>query len=552
MSILEKYNRQRKNISDRLQQKVIDLASDQDGAVDKLDSVYQTIRDAYVSGRFLVPKGLPSRPTTWEDGLEALKDAISYFAKVSNFLRTKFNPVINAVLSLASGNRDIDTALDEVQAHNSDPSTLLMVDNARELINMIRGAHFDLESVMEADTLNDPKDLTTSLNANAIKAQLDRAIEAVENIAPYNKIAPNGEIYSDSQTPWVIDLTAEEVQVTSYASATPTGDTALVVPSHAGGSSYYTALSLSDVSAAGYTVFPPKSAAYKWSLVATARALLFNDNGTGAQGDVLAAGNPFASFYAWTAATVAGAAITENTATINNGTALSTTGDETVQVEAELAVELGSSSVTNVSNIVHYDFAFGGVTTAGAAGMALVANSLSFSNVRLIGYPISARMDYSIVTYRDENGVFSINKDDTFIDYFGKLALAPQDDPNFSVPAIMARRLSGKSHQVGAVISVLKKYSEMQHKAGDRIGDKYNRLGCVNGIDDMIGVITYLDRTLPPFGNSLAASITDAEEITFLFSTLITDMKLVRDNYLSDKTFKKYWPNMYHFPQVRM
>jgi hypothetical protein len=543
MSFLERYTRHLEKIRDRLDEKSSELAIDVEGAANKLEGVYQAGRDAYVAGRLLVPKGIPRRPTTWDDGMEFIKDASGYFQKVLNFIRTKVNPVINSVLLLASGNRDIDTALDEVQSKNNDPTTLLLVDRAREIVDLIRRSGYEAEAIQQVDEFNDPHDLITDINAKSIQSQLDRVIEAVENIAPYNKIAPLGSVYSDSLVPWIMDLTAEEISMNVYEQSIPTYDTGLVPPSHAGGAAYWTAFSLSDDSAAGLVNFPPKESAYKWTLVATVSAHVINDNGTGVQGDVLAAGTDFASFYAWTSATLGGAPITSNTAVMRNATALTVDGDEQFNLQAELAVELTSSAVANVSNIVHFDLAFGGVTTEGVAGLAYTASTtiptFTVSNVRLVGYPKTTKVDYSLITYRDENGVFSINKDDSFITYFGKLALETQEDPNYSVHSIMIRRLAGRSHQVGQAVSVLKRYSELYHTLGDRIDDKYNRLGCVNGIDDMVGIITYLDRTLPPFGNSLAQSVTEPDDITYLFATFIVDLKMVREYMLSDKNIQK-------------
>jgi hypothetical protein len=82
----------------------------------------------YAAGGVLVSKKLPPAPTSFEEGLEMARDAFRYSGTVDNYIRTKVKPVINGTLMLASGNREFDSAAEEVLANNDDSDVQAMVE----------------------------------------------------------------------------------------------------------------------------------------------------------------------------------------------------------------------------------------------------------------------------------------------------------------------------------------------------------------------------------------------------------------------------------------
>jgi hypothetical protein len=362
--------------------------------------------------------------------------------------------------------------------------------------------------------------------------QLKEALAFAMLMAPGAKIAPNDSAYVDSNVPWFLDMAADNVGIKSAKLGTITGDLGVAALSHGTGK-YSVAFQMSDLDTTGYTTFPPKDSVYKWKVVVTYHTRVFNDNGTGAQGDVSAADRDFASVKIWTAETLGGTEVLSNVQVTSLGSALTTTGDEYITVAGEIGVEINSSAASSsAAQWVHVDWCFGNVTTAGAVGCT--AANFDVSNVRVIGVPDVNEVDYAQITYRDSEGIKAIKRSDTYMDYLGKLTINPNDDPNFSVPAMFMRRFGSQSQLIGQMVSAIKNYSNLYHDAGNRIDDKYNRLGCTSGIEDMVGTLHLFDSSHAPFGDTLSTSVTDVEDQTYLFATFVMDLKLFLDNVERD------------------
>jgi hypothetical protein len=311
---------------------------------------------------------------------------------------------------------------------------------------------------------------------------------------------------------------------------------------------------LKDLDTTGYNSMPAKPDLYDWKVVMTIRAGMFNDNGTGTQGDIIAAGTMGTDagwrvwFRAASAETVGGTITASSEVEVRNLDALSAAGDETVYVMAELACPVKPLSTdASSSEYIHVDWAAGGVTTDGVAGLSLPIANFDISNVRLIGYPKERLANYTDVTYRDATGVHAISKDDEFIDYFGKLAIQYNDDPNFSVDALFRDKIGNSGHVLGAMVETLKSYSALKHKGSDTIDQKYIDLNVAGGISDLIGVRKYLDRTVAPFGEALASFVSDKDDITYLFATLHEDLLILAEGLEHDKDLAKQAVKMMPF-----
>jgi hypothetical protein len=499
--------------------------------------LYKSVRSMYAAGGVLVSKKLPPAPTSFEEGLEMARDAFRYSGTVDNYIRTKVKPVINGTLMLASGNREFDSAAEEVLANNDDSDVQAMVEKAQFFADKIRSISLDAELAEAWESVDDPHDLVTEFNALAVDEALANALSAARLSAPGMRISPNDKVYIDTSVPWIIDMSAANVGIKVAKDGTVTGDLGTAVLSHTAGR-YSTAFQMSDLDTDGYIEFPPKNTNYKWVLSATAHLVLFNDNGTGAQGDVSAAARDLASIRMWTAETLGGTAVRSNALVSTAGDALTNSGDEVYQVAHEISVEIEPSSASSVAaQWVHVDYSFGNVTTAGVAGLSVT--SFSVSNVRLTGYLDGKEVDYSDITYRDASAIRAIGRSDSYFDYLGKLVMNPQDDPNLSVPALYAKRFSDHSTLIGGLVSAMKNYSATYHPVGSRIDDKYIRLGCVNGIEDMVGTVSLFSRTAAPYGETLSTSVTDRDEMSLLMATFVHDIRIFAENVHTDARIQK-------------
>jgi hypothetical protein len=203
-------------------------------------------------------------------------------------------------------------------------------------------------------------------------------------------------------------------------------------------------------------------------------------------------------------------------------------------ISAEVPAVLRSTTVPgSASRYIHVDYDLFGF--GGAVGTA----ALDILNVKIIGYPIEREATYTDVTYRDSTGIRSIAKDDQFIDYYGKLTINANDDPNFSVEALYRDRVGASGQLFGSLIQALKMYSDKYHEGTDSIDNKYIEKDVVNGITDMIGIRRYLDSTTAPFGQTLATFVSNKDDITFLFATLNEDMRILEEGILHDAAIAK-------------
>jgi hypothetical protein len=536
MSFFNRYVANLKSINKEIQAVTDRFVSDPEGTRENLEELIRVGRAAYIAGRTLKFKRIPHRPTSFEQGMEWIKDAADYLTALEKFVRKDVIPVVDQVLLLASGNRDIITALNEVEDNATDPSTLTMVERARGYVMSIQELGLDREEFEDLKILNEPYEAVSNMNMASIESVLSEGVRSLEVLGPYNKLAPNGKSYVMSQTPWILYHNSEGWRNESVVQSTPTGDVGAGALAHTA-TSYRNACRFVEEDTTGYLAVPPKSSNYKWFAVASVYTRLFNDKGTGVQGDLAASGKDLVSVRAWTGLTPGGATISAALEAIRINSGLTVDGDEIIESSVEIAVEIKPTATVGTSEYVHYDVVFGNVDTAGVVGLTLQA--FEVNNVRLIGYPKEREVDFSDITYRNADGVFAIKKDDRFIDYFGKIADEPTDDPNYSVEALYRERLGNGATILGQMIQVLKIYSETYHKSGDRVDDKYNRLGCTNGITDMLAVQRWLERTSAPFGETLPASTTDKDEITLLFSTLLQDLKYLRDHARLDKNVLK-------------
>jgi hypothetical protein len=294
---------------------------------------------------------------------------------------------------------------------------------------------------------------------------------------------------------------------------------------------YFAAFSISDADTTGYINFPPKAGAYKWYLGATVKIRITND---GTNGDVIAAGSQVGSVWMYTSSTLGGAAVESTEIKLYSASGLTATGGQVVELHAALQVPITESSVTGTSLIAHINYAVGNMSTAGSTGVTIAAQEIH--DLQIIGYPSTPVVSYTNVTYEDSAGVVrQISKDDRFIDYYGKLSKNYDADPNLSVRGIMVRRISSRMHCLSQLVNTLIAYSSKHHKGGDTLDAKYIRLGCPNGIVDMLKVMNWLDNDSPPFAASVTGTVTNPDDISYLIVTFIEDLKLVLDSVDSDQ-----------------
>jgi hypothetical protein len=544
MAFLNRYKDTLNTLKSGLLQRINLFAQDPQGYVDNAQELYRLARSAYRAGSVIYNKPLPARPTSYNTGIQFAKDTLSYMSAVQEVTRTKVEPAINSMLMLASGNRDFDSAALEVGKAFDDATTLAIVDEAVSWADKIRSIFDDEELTISMASFTDAAvSLVTNINRDAIVAQLDAALEAVRVSAPGSKIAPGGKVYIDAAIPWVLTTSSQNIGGVAGTVGTPTGDLGTGALAHTA-AKWISAFQFKDRDSSGYHACPPANGAYDWNAVITFFAVLTNANGGATGGDVLTATNDFFSIRVWTAETLGGTAIKEAFYVIKNGAALTAAGAEVFNISADVGVEVEPSAAdSSYSQWVHVDYAFGNVVTAGANGLA--ATSVHASNVRLIGVLDEKEVDYTEVTYRDNtNVVRSIGKSDSYADYLGLLTMNPYDDPNLSVPALFAKRFGSKSTLLGAVVSALIDYSSKYHAVGSRIDDKYNKLGCTNGIKDMIGTDSLFDYTAPPYGSATAVPISDNDDQAYLQATFTQDIKLfleaMRDDARMQSIAAKY------------
>jgi hypothetical protein len=544
MAFLNRYKDTLNTLKSGLLQRINLFAQDPQGYVDNASELYRLARSAYRAGSVIYNKPLPARPTSYSTGIQFAKDTLSYMSAVQEVTRTKVEPAINSMLLLASGNRDFDSAAIEVGKAFDDATTLAIVDEAVGWADKIRSIFDDEELTISMASFTDAAvTLVTNLNRDAIVAQLESALEAVRVSAPGSKIAPNGKVYIDAAIPWILTTSSQNIGGVAGTVGTPTGDLGTAALSHTA-AKWVSAFQFNDNDASGYHACPPADGAYDWNAVVSFFAVLTNANGGAVGGDVLTVNNDFFSIRVWTAETLGGTAIKEAFYVIKNGAALTAAGAEVFNVSADVGVEVSPSAAdSSYSQWVHVDYAFGNVVTAGANGLA--ATSVHTSNVRLIGVLDEKEVDYTEVTYRDNtNVVRTIGKSDSFSDYLGMLTMNPYDDPNLSVPALYARRFGSKSTLLGAVVSAISDYSSRYHAVGSRIDDKYNKLGCTNGMKDMIGTDSLFDYTAPPYGSATAVPISDMDDQAYLQATFTQDIKLfltaMRDDARMQSIAAKY------------
>jgi hypothetical protein len=342
--------------------------------------------------------------------------------------------------------------------------------------------------------------------------------------------------------PWHLDLVSHEIRINEDMIKTaPTfNKTIASSPTFVAGE-YYRAFALEDLSTTGYVIMPPKYDVYDWRAYVTVRLTLFNDNGTGTQGDVAAAGAAKLKFRAWSALTLGGTATNSLETEVKIEDALTAAGDETLTVSAEVSCPLlPQTTAAASSQYIHIDLSAFDLDTSGVAGLGLASGTVMDAlNVRVVGYPKERSAAYSLITYRDETGIHTINKDDTFVKYFGQLVINSNDDPNFSIDAIYRDRVGSSGVYLGNLIQVLKRYSAKNHFTTDTLDQKYINLGCVNGVTDLIGIRHYLDRTASPFGETLGTPVSNPDDISFLLATLLEDTRIAVEGLDHDHLLAK-------------
>jgi hypothetical protein len=453
---------------------------------------------------------------------------------------------------LSSGARKSDLErLNEAETHASGSGLLTSFETTRNFVTALSAVY----GSMDEDTFDEAEGggeangskFVTEMNRKAILMNINSAIATLHNLAPDSLIAPNDYAYSMTDQPWHMLPHEHDISINLAASNTPTlkdnGTGLLAARAYTAGS-YYQAIQLYDdsvaTSANAYNTVPPKSDVYDWYVKVSVALSLFNDNGTGTQGDVAAANTAYLAVRAWSAETLGGTQVGDNVEMIHTLGALTAAGDETHDVSLMLDVPIAAlaADVTK-SKWLHVDFAIGGVTTAGVAGLALTAGSaVEFQCVGLVGYPKERQVAYSNITYRDSAGTLrSINKSDKFIDLYGKLTINHNDDPNFSVDALYRDRVGASGHLVGAMISLLKEYGSKYQDSTNTIDQKYIRLQANNGITDLIGVRHFLNKDKSPFGESSSNPVTGNDNIAELIATLINDFEYFRDMFDMDANF---------------
>jgi hypothetical protein len=485
---------------------------------------------------------LPKRPGSFESLMEALGATGTYYKALRKEVREKWLPPLNHIKLLATGNRDDESAIDEVEGWAEDSATLGKLDKAREFVSALKVMGMGRD---EFDVIYDSlmhEELVSNFNAEAMASQMRAGRESLQRVGPYAKIAPNGTAYSMTDQPWILDMDQENIVQYVKTNGTPTGNKGVATTPGWGATARALEVYLKDVDTTGYNTFPAKPSLYDWKAVMTVRAKFFNDNGTGTQGDVAAADLPWSAWFrAWTAETIGGTSTGSSEVEVRVNDALTAAGDELVDVSAELSCPVSPLSTdATQSEYIHIDWAVGAVTTSGVAGLGFGGSGdFHVSNVRLIGYPKERAASYADITYRDVDGVHAIKKDDEFIDHFGKLVIQSNDDPNYSVDAIYRDRVGASGHILGGMIETLKSYSALKHKGTDTLDQKYINLNVPGGISDLVGVRHYLDRTKPPFGDSLTTAVTDKDDMTFLFATLNEDLIILEEGMKHDKDLAK-------------
>jgi hypothetical protein len=411
-------------------------------------------------------------------------------------------------------------------------------------------AHGVFEKV---EDMKKPNEAITELNLSAIKAMCKIGYENFLAVGPWNKIAPNGVAYVQKAKRWDIDLVKENVKTSFAQRSAITGDQGVGAISSAVfvSSLNHTGIQMEELDTVGYQEFPPKQDNMSWFLHFTLAFHLFNDNGGGVAGDVRATNvtDPLAMIRVFTADTIRGAPKDNWYFPLYYAEALTNNGNEDIYFSVDVDVPIFNvTGSTKITEWVHLDYAFGGVDTAGASGLTASAGDLNVSNLGLRGYVKESEVSYQNITYRDESGMRAINKDDTFVDYFGKLVDEDdQEDPNFSVEALYRERIGSAGIVLSQMISALRAYSTLHHKTGDHIDEKYKRLGVSTGVADLVGVSNYLDKTKAPFGVDLVTSVTDKDAIALLFSTLEQDLEIMCQYIEVDKNLLKSVVNAMSF-----
>jgi hypothetical protein len=476
-------------------------------------------------------------PVTQTGALKLITDAAVYLHDLENVLSTKIFPLFNRVLTLASGNRSFDSAMSEVTSKYEDAETQQLVYEARLYYSQIVEL-LDSEAYRQVNSVEDNSRFVSEINREAVTAQLAAAVDVATAMSPSGQIAPGGYAYDVSTGSWILDLAEQNISSHVYAQGTPTGDTDAAALTHAGGGTYYKAFYLSDDDTSGNITLPAKADSYDWRCVISVSGTLTNANGGASAGDIAAAETTILSVFAFTSATLGGSTSKSTTRTVKAATALTNSGAQVYDWSVELPIELEAGSVDGNSSVIHIDYAFGNVTTAGGSGLTM--SNLKFDRIRMIGYLKTASHPYANITYNDGSKIRSITKAQRFVDLFGACDFSSRNDPNLSVEALWNHRIGSKMHILGAVVQMLKAWSARYHASGSTIDDKYQRLGCTGGITDLLGGVSLLDRTVAPFGNTLTGTITDPDDIAYIMVTFLTDIKMIAENVNRDDTLAAY------------
>jgi hypothetical protein len=524
-----------KDAKQRFQKTALHVGSNPNEIVRYATELYDAALEIYALGVQFQNTTRPQLRTTVEGITDLITSTTTYYTTLKEHLNTKVFPPINQIKLLARGNRDDFTAIEEVRTSFTDSATQAVVDKAEEYLMMMAALGLDQSRVRKLYEVDNNKKTVTAFNQEAMGRNINTALDSLRSVAPASKIAPNGYIFSMTDQRWVLNMESENYNLATKRGGTATGDLGAVTSVTWGATSRVLWIQLLELDTTGYTSMPPKSDLYEWKLEMTAHAALLNDKGTGAQGAVVAADKPwYFAVRGWTADSVDGATISEVVNTVQVNDALTSTGDATTVLYAQLAlpVEPLSSDATK-SRYIHVDWAAWGVDTANtsAGGQHFAAGKdFTISNVRLVGYPKERLAPYTEITYRDSNGrLTAIGKDATFVSLFGKLTISPYDDPNFSVEAVYRDRLTSGGHMVGAMIEALQLYSADYHKGSDTIDAKYIAMGVPGGIRSLHGVREFLNKDRAPFN-----TVTDYDKIALIFATLVEDVKILAEGFEND------------------
>jgi hypothetical protein len=460
----------------------------------------------------------------------ALGDALNQMKSVESYMRKTLVPKVSRMIVLGAGNREDGKALDWVKSKFSGNDLGEAIADAKVLIDKLDQIYAALE-VQDSDEAEFSKELVSIINKKAISHRLTEAFTSLLRVAPGMLIAPQNKVYASERLPWIPIPHQDGWEVARYAEALDAGNVAatnvVTTATFAWDTSnkdHFEVIYLKNDGSSGYTEMPPKSSLYNWVARCEIKAALTPDSNFATS----AATTLQPKVRGWVADSVGGTLISQVEKDVNWTFTTTPAGVDVVYIHATIDVPFSvlSSGASSTSQAIHLDW---GLHQVGGVGWTLSAQTYDV-DVTFLGYPKNVAADASMITYKDSDGLIrAIDQGDTFMKYLGMLSDHEGEDPYYSVRALWLKKVA--TTEISAIVAALQAWSAKVHPSGATLDDKYNKLGCTSGMDDLLEPARMLDVDNAPFGKNLAARVSADSSKELIFATLITDIEIAMQTF---------------------